>query len=367
MKRILKLIGITLLGLLAVLVLFVLGVFIFEHVKAAGENKQLKKEGYYNPVSVGDHSLNVAIFGNENGNHTIVAMAGLGLGDFSVSERHLTKYLEDDNLVVFIDRAGYGLSDDTSHEMTIEFIVEDYRKALKNAGIEGPYILMPHSIGGAYATYWECQYPEEIEAIVFLDGTQLSEEFNHGSKDGSVPFGTRFSNWINRFGFRRLLPSDGHAPFGVEYSEEEQALADIFWYRTSSSTAMESENKLIVHNGEVAYNGIVSNDIPKLYICAIWGFSSKEDIVEYYTWIQSQDGKTYRYGNPAAPIPDEETMQNMLDHYAYLREVALYPYVEMLGNCELVLIPGEHMIYEQKPDECAQVILEFLATLDSKE
>lgn len=35
---------------------------------------------------------------------------------------------------------------------------------------------MPHSIGGAYATYWCSQYPEEIEAIVFVDGSQLSEE-----------------------------------------------------------------------------------------------------------------------------------------------------------------------------------------------
>ena len=37
--------------------------------------------------------------------------------------------------------------------------VEDYRKALKNSGVEGPYILMPHSIGGVYATYWCSQYP----------------------------------------------------------------------------------------------------------------------------------------------------------------------------------------------------------------
>lgn len=50
---------------------------------------------------------------------------------------------------VFVDRAGHGFSDDTENEMTPEYIVEDYRKALKNAGIKAPYILMPHSIGGA--------------------------------------------------------------------------------------------------------------------------------------------------------------------------------------------------------------------------
>ena len=46
------------------------------------------------------------------------------------------------------------------------------------------YILLPHSLGGAYATYWVSKYPEEIEGIVFLDGTQLSD--NTELSEGSV-------------------------------------------------------------------------------------------------------------------------------------------------------------------------------------
>ena len=114
-------------------------------------------------------------FGKQNGKHTIVSLAGLGMSDYSVMERRMTECLEEENTVVFIDRAGYGLSDDTDNEMTIDYIVEDYRKALNNVGIKAPYILMPHSIGGVYASYWVSKYPDEIEAIVFLDGTQLSE------------------------------------------------------------------------------------------------------------------------------------------------------------------------------------------------
>ena len=91
---------------------------------------------------MGDYSLNVAIFGNENGKHTIVGLAGLGMGEYSVSARQMTACLEEDNLVVFVDRAGYGLSDDTNKEMTVENIVEDYRMALKNSGIDAPYVLM---------------------------------------------------------------------------------------------------------------------------------------------------------------------------------------------------------------------------------
>lgn len=55
------------------------------------------------------------------------------MGDYSVTARQMTKLFEEENLVVFVDRAGYGFSDDTENEITLEYIVKDYRKALKNA------------------------------------------------------------------------------------------------------------------------------------------------------------------------------------------------------------------------------------------
>ena len=160
MKKALKIVGRIFLIMLVVLLLFVLGTFIFHRVKTNQALELLKEKGYYNPVSVGEYSLNVAKFGNENGAHTIVGLAGLGMGDYAVAARQMTDCLEENNQVVFVDRAGYGFSGDTDNDMTLEYIVEDYRKALKNAGVEAPYILMPHSIGGAYANYWVSEYPE---------------------------------------------------------------------------------------------------------------------------------------------------------------------------------------------------------------
>ena len=127
-----KIIRSVLLAVFAVLFVIVSGTYIFHKIKTAQEIKLLKANGYYNPVSVGDHSLNVAIFGKRDREHTIVSLAGLGMADYSVTERRMTACLEKENTVVFIDRAGYGLSDDTDNEMTIDYIVEDYRKALNN-------------------------------------------------------------------------------------------------------------------------------------------------------------------------------------------------------------------------------------------
>ena len=118
MNKVLKIVGKIMLILLAVLLIFTVVTYFVHRVKSKEELAVLQQNGLFNHVSVGDYSLNVAKFGNEDGKHTIVAIAGLGMGDCSVSMRQMTAGLEEDNLVVFVDRAGYGLSDDTNNEMT---------------------------------------------------------------------------------------------------------------------------------------------------------------------------------------------------------------------------------------------------------
>lgn len=43
----------------------------------------------------------------------------------------------------------------------------------------------------------------------------------------------------------------------------------------------------------------------------------------------------------------------------------LMPYLKKLGNCKLISLPGDHLIYETKPDECGQIIADFIRGLDS--
>ena len=89
-KKIGKIILRILLVLFILFVVFVIGVFVFHQVKRNEEINLLKEKGYYNPISVGDYNINVAKFGNPNGKHTIVAMSGMGVGNYSVSVRRAT-------------------------------------------------------------------------------------------------------------------------------------------------------------------------------------------------------------------------------------------------------------------------------------
>ena len=149
-----------------IFIIFLAVTFLINKLLLSKEKQMLTEAGYYNPVSVGDYSLNVYDFGNKEGTHTFVGISGRGVFDYSVRMDRLMGGFADDNRIVVVDRPGYGLSDDTKEPLTVESIVDDYRTALINAGIEAPYILLPHSIGSAYATYWVSKYPEEIEGYI---------------------------------------------------------------------------------------------------------------------------------------------------------------------------------------------------------
>ncbi|MED4587550.1 alpha/beta fold hydrolase [Priestia flexa] len=73
--------------------------------------------------------------------------------------------------VVVVEPFGYGWSDFTESERSVENIVEEVRNPLKKADIQGPYILMSHSVSGIYAMYYANHYPDEVEAIVGIDPT----------------------------------------------------------------------------------------------------------------------------------------------------------------------------------------------------
>lgn len=359
-KKIIKCIGIC---FAAVLFVVVAGTFVNHRIRSSKEMKLLKEQGYYNPVSVGDYSLNVSIFGNPNGNHTIVGLAGLGSGDFSVSARQMTACLEQDNRLVFIDRAGYGFSDDTNHEMTLDYIVEDYRKALKGAGIEAPYILMAHSIGGAYATYWESNYPDEIEAVILVDGSELSADAFDDEPVKKVTFGDKFMAFLSKMGFSRYLLRNYYYHLPDNYSAAEQKLADALMYMTLDSIAHVSETGLLAPNAQNAFNGIVTNDIPKLYICASWGIQTKEELIECFRWVNRQIEMNDLKFKPRDTDPSEEFVEDYISQCEQLRTDIIYPYAEKMGNCEVICLAGDHMIFEQKPEECGTLIKNFIDSL----
>ncbi len=58
------------------------------------------------------------------------------------------------------------------------------------------------------------------------------------------------------------------------------------------------------------------------------------------------------------------TLEDFLKNREEYKQQRLLPYFAKLGNCELANLPGNHFIYEQKPDKCGQIIRDFIDGLD---
>ncbi len=349
-----------LLCLLLLLVCFTAVVFTVNKVKLSQEHQMFEEAGYYNPVSVGDYSLNVYRSCNKDGKHRIVALAGGGVSNFGLHLTPITDQLSDDNEIIVLDRAGYGLSDDTKTTQTVEQIVSDYRTALKNAGVEAPYILLPHSIGGAYATYWVSEYPDEIEGIVFLDGTQLGPD---AAIEGIPSHSANIRDLILcKLGFYRLASSQFIFPLTGDRTEEEQKLSYALNVRTGVNYAVASETELTNENIKFASDNIKNTEVPKAYICSSWGYTKEEEVIENMKWTNEQ-----RISMGMSEIPVDPSVPPLaVEQAGEMRETVLKPYLEEMGNCELFLVAGDHFIFDQKPDECAGIIKNFLSDLDSQ-
>lgn len=98
-------------------------------------------------------------------------------------------------------RAGYPGSDPASGPRDAATIVSELRSELKRRGIQPPYVLVGHSLGGLYMQYFARQYPDEIEGLLLVDSTHWNQQLHLGP-DASDAFGRRstvlFMPWIMR-------------------------------------------------------------------------------------------------------------------------------------------------------------------------
>jgi pimeloyl-ACP methyl ester carboxylesterase len=70
---------------------------------------------------------------------------------------------------VIYDRAGTGGSDDIALPRKAADVAGELRELLSAAGIEPPYVLVGHSLGGAYIRRYAQLYPGEVAGLLFLD------------------------------------------------------------------------------------------------------------------------------------------------------------------------------------------------------
>ena len=153
-SKILRTVAITLAVIAALLLLAAGAVKINDLLRRNEDRSLMERFGLYHPVDGGGSDLNLISYGNADG-HTIVCLSGLAVEDMCITYRDMTDELARDNRIVFIDRAGYGMSfpeaakDLHQHENTLRYRMDkiaqitglDFKKASDAQQLNMAYLI----------------------------------------------------------------------------------------------------------------------------------------------------------------------------------------------------------------------------------
>jgi pimeloyl-ACP methyl ester carboxylesterase len=73
--------------------------------------------------------------------------------------------------VVSYDRAGLGWSESSGASHNAHTIARQLHTALRSAGVEAPYVVVGHSLGGIFVRAFADLYPDEVSGLVLLDAS----------------------------------------------------------------------------------------------------------------------------------------------------------------------------------------------------
>lgn len=101
------------------------------------------------------------------GGPSVVFLPGAGLVGLDYLNIH-TEIAGASTSVIY-DRAGTGWSDAIALPRTAAAVAEELQALLAAAEVPPPYVLVGHSLGGAYARRYAQLFPHEVAGLLFLD------------------------------------------------------------------------------------------------------------------------------------------------------------------------------------------------------
>lgn len=230
--------------IVAILVVILIVIYINHRVCLTREKELLTPIGKI--VEVNGHQMSVYVEGS--GNQTLVFMSGGGTCSPILDFKSLYSRLSDEYRIVVVEKFGYGFSDVIVEERNIDIILDNTRTALKEAGIEGPYVLCPHSMSGLEALYWAQNYPEEVSSIIGLD---MAVPKYYESMNINIPV-MKVGQWAARAGITRLIPGISESDaikYGTLTEQEKEIYRAVFFNRTATTT-MINECKAVKDNAK---------------------------------------------------------------------------------------------------------------------
>ena len=283
------------------------------------KNKKEEIKPYGQMIDVYDGQMHVYKIGS--GKETIVLLPGMGVGLPSADFGPLMRQLSEKHTVVCIEYFGVGFSSQTQRARTSENYVDEIRTALKSVGAEAPYILMAHSISSVYSEYYASKYPEEVQAIISLDGT--SSAYIGADMPGFVKSLLGVAKFQQAIGFTSIvapIATNKGKLLSIGYTEKE--ISDLIVYAGFSM----NDNTL----AQIANTTDYIKDANKL---------TYPENVPYFKIISR---KTYETKNSQIKITPQEYQEQ---HLARIGNQAKYEILE-----------GTHFIYLNNVDRISEIV-----------
>ncbi|MBI1882003.1 MAG: alpha/beta hydrolase [Chloroflexi bacterium] len=136
---------------------------IYEIIASATDKRKYPPPG--SRVDIGGCRLHIQCMGE--GSPTVILESGSG--NFSLDWSPVQPEIAQYTHVCAYDRAGHGWSDASKQPRSVQQTVEELHTLLSAMDINGPYILVGHSLGGLYMQYFARCYPDETAGVVLID------------------------------------------------------------------------------------------------------------------------------------------------------------------------------------------------------
>ena len=184
-------------------IIFVLAATGIMYQTAAAESDRKNFPAPGNLIDVGGFKMHIYCIGTGSPTVILEALSGGFSSFWGWIQPEVAKQVR----VCAYDRAGFGWSESDSVSESPQRTTQNLHTLLTNAGIDGPYVMVGHSIGGLYVREYAAMYPQEVVGMVLLDSSHPDQFVRYPEmlkKDPTLTWMPLIQSFV-RFGIGRAL------------------------------------------------------------------------------------------------------------------------------------------------------------------
>ncbi len=211
--------------------------YVYQAVSTAFDRKKFRPPGSF--ASANGHALHYQVAGK--GSPTVILEAGLS--GMSSVWGWIQPEVAGFTRVISYDRAGLGWSEPDDTPFTATRSAGQLHDLLRASGIEMPFVIVGHSMGGLLGRVFADRYPDEVAGVVLVDASHPDQYWQYPAIRMYMNSGFRLLRKIpvlTKFGFVRLTGFLNCQSEGLPLRQLAEAKVFLSSYRHMSTTLKES-------------------------------------------------------------------------------------------------------------------------------